>query len=111
MADYIDGYKGYPKTTAPGIITGETYSGTGSGAGSHTVSQESSLIHNGGFGRFGRDVAPRCMSITLDGYDYAEHRYHPLETLVFQFDGKKYEAKMADVFEAILSSGLFKVVD
>ena len=73
--------------------------------------QESSFIQNGGFGTVGRNVVPRCMSITLDGYDYAEHKHRPLETLVFQFDGKKYEAKLADVFEAILSSGLFKVVE
>lgn len=55
--------------------------------------------------------SPRCMEIDLDWYGYELDTYRPIKAISIRYENKKYVAKVSDLIDAFVSSGLFKVVE
>lgn len=54
---------------------------------------------------------PRCIEIDLDWNGYELDTYRPIKTISVRYEGKKYTAKVSDLIDIFVSSGLFKAVD
>lgn len=54
---------------------------------------------------------PRCIEIDLDWHAYEFDTYRPVEVISVRYENKYYVAKMSDLLDIFVSSGLFKAVE
>lgn len=58
-----------------------------------------------------RELEPRVIKIDLDWDGYGFGVYRPLKAIFVRYEGKEYSARPSDLMDALVASGLFKVVE
>lgn len=52
---------------------------------------------------------PKYIKIDLDWHGYGLDWDRPIKAIIVRYEGKEYVAKLSDLIDALVSSGLFKV--
>lgn len=57
-----------------------------------------------------RELEPRAVKIDLDYHNFRFDGFRPLKAVIIRYENKEYVAKPSDLMDALVASGLFKVV-